>query len=205
MKKLIIFAIAALLVLVVGCSKGDQEKAQKEIPAPQGERPRVVLETDIGKIVLELFPDVAPNHVRNFLSLVNDGFYNGLIFHRVVKNFVIQSGSPDGTPGGHAGFTIPAELSKLRHLPGTLGMARGDDPNSASSQFYICLNQLPDLDGRYTIFGQTLEGMETVQKIGAVETDPQERPLQPVKIIRAWEEGRLPAETKSVTADTAGG
>lgn len=147
----------------------------------------------MGKIVLELFPDVAPNHVKNFLRLANSKAYNGITFHRVAKGFVIQGGSPDGSPTGTAGYTIPAEFSNLHHMPGTLAMARGADPNSASCQFYLCLAQLPDLDGKYTIFGQTVEGMDVVKKIGNVETEENsERPIEPVTMIRVYQEGKEP-------------
>jgi len=91
---------------------------------------------------------------------------------------VIQSGSPDGSPGGGPGYTIPAEFNKRMHVEGTVGMARGDDPNSAGSQFYICLDRVPQLDGKYTVFGQVVEGMEVVKKIGEVETDANNRPLE---------------------------
>jgi peptidyl-prolyl cis-trans isomerase B (cyclophilin B) len=188
MKKLIVLPVIA--VFIIGCSGGEKESHQKETSLEQN-RPRVVMETDFGTIVLELFPDVAPNHVKNFLNLVNDGFYDGLVFHRVDKGFVIQGGSPDGSLAGHAGFTIPAEFSNVQHLPGTLGMARGSDPNTGSCQFYICLAQLPDLDGKYTVFGQTVEGMNVVNKIGEVPTDKEtERPLEPVYMARVWEEGK---------------
>lgn len=188
MRKLLISLAAALLV--VGCSGGDSERKNEENQLAHN-RPRVVMETSLGNLVLELFPDVAPNHVKNFLDLVNNGFYNGLTFHRVAKNFVIQGGSPDGSPAGHAGYTIPAEFSNLPHMPGTLAMARGGDPNSASCQFYICLSQLPDLDGKFTIFGQTVEGMDVVEKIGEVETvEGKENPVEPVVMTRVYEEGR---------------
>jgi cyclophilin family peptidyl-prolyl cis-trans isomerase len=192
MKVLSLFLLA--LVFVIGCSEGEEAGNQKENMVEQN-RPRVIMETSMGKIVLELFPDAAPNHVKNFLDLVNKGFYNGLTFHRVARDFVIQGGSPDGSPAGHAGYTIPAEFSNLHHMPGTLAMARGADPNSASSQFYICLAQLPDLDGKYTIFGQTVEGMDVVRKIGNVETEESsDKPVKPVTIIRAWQEGKEPPE-----------
>jgi len=190
MKKLLILLTAA--VLLGACSEGNSEKNKEEKTLSQS-RPRVVIETSLGKIVVELFPDVAPNTVKNFLDLVNDGFYNGLTFHRVAKNFVIQGGSPGGSPAGNAGYTIPAEFSNLPHMPGTLAMARGADPNSASCQFYICLSELPDLDGKYTIFGQTVEGMDVVRKIGDVPTiEGTETPKDPVVMTRVYEEGKEP-------------
>jgi len=186
-----ITVIGAMVLLTLSCSGNEPKSERKSFSVEKG-KPQVVLETDAGKIVLELFPDVAPNHVRNFLDLVERGFYDGLTFHRVVKRLVIQAGSPDGSSAGNAGFSISAEFSKVPHLPGTVGMARGRDPNSASSQFYICLAQLPDLDGQFTVFGQTVEGMDVVQKIGDIETetDPQtgeaSRPIVPVRILKAY-------------------
>ena len=191
-----ILVVGAAMLLTLSCS-GIEPKSQRESFSVEKERPRVVLETEAGKIVLELFPDVAPNHVRNFLDLVGRGFYDSLTFHRVVKGLVIQAGSPDGSAAGNAGFSISAEFSKVPHLPGTVGMARGRDPNSASSQFYICLAQLPDLDGQFTVFGQTVEGMDIVQKIGNIETeeDPQtgetSKPVVPVRILKAYRIQRI--------------
>jgi cyclophilin family peptidyl-prolyl cis-trans isomerase len=192
--KVLIALSLAIVFVVIGCSGGEENSKQEENQVEQN-RPRVIMETSMGRIVLELFPDVAPNHVKNFLDLANKGFYNGLTFHRVAKGFVIQGGSPDGSPAGRAGYTIPAEFSNLQHMPGTLAMARGADPNSASCQFYICLAQLADLDGKYTIFGQTLEGMDVIRKIGQVETEENsDKPIEPVTMVRVWEEGKEPPE-----------
>jgi cyclophilin family peptidyl-prolyl cis-trans isomerase len=186
MKRLVIalFAIVAL----VACTQAQTGKGKET--KVEVKRPKVIMETDMGKIVLELFPDVAPNHVKNFLDLANKGFYDGLTFHRVISGFVIQGGDPNGDGTGGSGTTVKAEFSNLKHMPGTLAMARSSDPNSASSQFYICLAQLPSLDGKYTIFGQTVEGMDVVKKIGAVKTGQGDRPLTPVRMIRVYEEGK---------------
>lgn len=202
MKYLIIFALA--MMLVAGCSKDEGEK-EAEAEKVTSERPRVMMETDMGRVVLELFPDVAPNHVHNFIDLVRKGFYNGLTFHRVITGFVIQGGDPKGNGTGNAGYTIPAEFSNLKHMPGTLAMARGPDPNSASSQFYICLSQLPDLDGKYTIFGQVVDGMDAVYKIGEAETDDKDKPIEAVRTVRMWVEGEQPASVGEDSADTTGG
>ncbi len=192
MKRLLIvlFTIAAL----VGCSQAETPKGKEG--NVETKRPKVIMETDMGKIVLELFPDVAPNHVKNFLDLANKGFYDGLTFHRVIKGFVIQGGDPKGDGTGNSGMNVKAEFSNLKHVPGTLAMARGQDPNSATCQFYICLGQLPSLDGKYTIFGQTVEGMDIVNKIGAVKTGPGDKPVTPVRMTRVFEEGKeRPAKT----------
>ena len=157
---------------------------------------RVKMETTKGLIELDLYPEYAPRTVNNFVFLVQQGYYDGVSFHRVIDNFVIQGGSPDGSPAGNAGYTIPAEFSNVKHMPGTLAMARGGDPNSASCQFYICLTQLEDLDGKYTIFGQTVEGMDVVLKIGKAPTkEGTESPLEPITMIRLLEQGKEPAES----------
>lgn len=130
-----------------------------------------IIDTDRGQIVIELYPAVAPKTVANFEALVGKGFYNGLTFHRVVPDFVVQGGDPDGTGAGGPGYTVPAELSTTeKHLRGTVATARqGDDVNptkaSSGSQFYICLEPQPSLDGQYTIFGGVIKGMDVVDKI----------------------------------------
>lgn len=183
-----ILTVLLALAMLAGCAQG--QSGEKKESMVEKNRPRVIMETDMGKIVLELFPDVAPNHVKNFLDLANKGFYDGLTFHRVIKGFVIQGGDPNGDGSGNAGHTVAAEFSKVKHMPGTLAMARSQDPNSASCQFYICLAQLPSLDGKYTVFGQTVEGMDIVDKVGAVKTGPGDKPVTPVKMIRVYEEGK---------------
>ena len=135
-----------------------------------GKNPVVVLETSEGKIELELFPKVAPKHVENFLGLVRRGFYDSLMFHRVIDGFMIQTGDPNGDGSGGADTTVPAEFNDSLHHAGTLGMARSTDPNSASSQFYICLAPTPHLDHKYTVFGKTIAGFDVVQKIGKTPT-----------------------------------
>ena len=145
----------------------------------------------------ELYPEVAPNTVNNFLSLVGQGFYDGLIFHRVSKGFMIQGGCPDGTGMGGPGYTIKGEFSQngfqndLRHTPGVLSMARAMHPDSAGSQFFIMHETSPHLDGAYAAFGQIIEGMDVVNKIAEVRTDYSDRPMKEQKI-------------KSMTAETFG-
>ncbi len=132
--------------------------------------PVVVLETSEGNIEVELFPGVAPLHVENFLGLVRKGFYDSLLFHRVIDGFMIQTGDPQGDGFGGSGATVPAEFNDSLHHAGSLGMARSSDPNSASSQFYICLAPAPFLDHKYTVFGKTVAGFDVVQKIGKAPT-----------------------------------
>lgn len=127
--------------------------------------PVVQITTDKGDMVLELFPDVAPKHVESMLTLIKKDFYNGLNFHRVVPGFVIQGGCPQGTGTGGPGYKIDAEFNSRKHLKGTLAMARSSDPNSAGSQFYICLDSLPSLDNQYTVFGQLVKGHDVPEKI----------------------------------------
>ncbi|MBU1107187.1 MAG: peptidylprolyl isomerase [Candidatus Riflebacteria bacterium] len=127
--------------------------------------PVIKISTEKGDMLLELFPDVAPKHVEGMLTLTKKGFYNNLTFHRVVPGFVIQGGCPQGTGTGGPGYTLPAEFNARKHLKGTLAMARSSDPNSAGSQFYICLDAIPHLDNQYTVFGQIVQGQEVPEKI----------------------------------------
>ncbi len=127
---------------------------------------RVIIEMDRGKLTLELFPEVAPKTVAQFLNLVPKGFYNGLTFHRVAPRFLIEGGDPSGDGTGGSGRTIPAEFNEKKHVAGTVGMAHTrDNPDSADSQFYICLEPQPFLDGKYTVFGQVVEGLDVLPKI----------------------------------------
>ena len=150
-----------------------------------------------GKIVCELYPDIAPQSVRNFISLANAGFYNGLIFHRCIYGFMIQGGCPDGTGMGGPGYCIKGEFklngvkNNLSHKRGVLSMARAQSPNSAGSQFFIMHADGEFLDGQYAAFGKVLEGMDVVDQIAAVKTNAQDRPLDEQKIA-------------SITVDTQG-
>ncbi len=140
--------------------------APAKAPAPGKKTMSVVtLKTSKGTIKFALLPQYAPNTVENFVKLANKKFYDGLAFHRVVPGFVIQGGDPAGNGSGGPGYTIKAEFSARKHLPGTVAMARTPDPDSAGSQFYICFNALPSLDNQYTVFGQVYEGMEVVKQI----------------------------------------
>jgi cyclophilin family peptidyl-prolyl cis-trans isomerase len=145
----------------------------------------VEFETNQGPIRLELWPDVAPGHCKNLIGLAKIGFYDGIIVHRVIAGFVMQVGCPQGTGTGGPGYTIPQEFNDRLHEAGVLSMARTSDPNSAGSQVFICLDRVPHLDNQYTAFGKTAddESLKTVLKIGTVETDAGDRPLEEVKII----------------------
>jgi len=143
---------------------------------------QIVLDTSQGKITLDLLPDLAPGHCRNMLALAKIGYYDGLQFHRVIKGFMIQGGCPEGTGTGGPGYTIPAEFNATKHEAGVLSAARTSDPNSAGSQFFICLEKAPHLDRQYTAFGRTAdaESLAVVKKIGVVATGAQDRPKIPV-------------------------
>ena len=175
-------------VLLMSCSK-DQKVA--------------VISTKFGDMVVEFFPDVAPKHVENFQILAEEGYYNGTTFHRVIPGFMIQGGDPnskdldrmnDGT-GGRAGnffgigrendpesWTVPAEFNDTPHQRGTLSMARSQNIDSGSSQFFICHDNAPFLDGQYTVFGQLISGIEVVDEIVNSERDPRDNPLDRVEM-----------------------
>ncbi len=153
------------------------------------DNPIVTMEMEDGKIMkAELYPSVAPNTVTNFISLIRKGFYDGLIFHRVIKNFMIQGGCPDGNGMGGPGYSIKGEFSQngfqndLMHEPGVLSMARSMQPDSAGSQFFIMHKNSPHLDGSYAAFGKITEGMELVDSIACVETNYADHPLKEQKI-----------------------
>ncbi len=162
------------------------------------QNPVITFEMENGDIIkAELYPDIAPNTVNNFISLVNKGFYNGLIFHRVIESFMIQGGCPEGTGMGGPGYTIKGEFTQnrfkneLKHTPGVLSMARAMHPDSAGSQFFIMHETSPHLDGSYAAFGKVIEGMDVVNKIAETDTDWQDRPV-------------VPQRMKTVTAETFG-
>jgi peptidyl-prolyl cis-trans isomerase A (cyclophilin A) len=138
----------------------------------------------MGTFKIELFADKAPTTVQNFLDLVQRGFYKDMIFHRVVAGFVVQTGDPTGTGRGGSEKTIKLEIHPdLKHnSAGIVGMARAQDPDSATSQFYITLAPTPQLDGRYAVFGKVIEGLDVVMAIGQVEVGPDDRPIVPVEL-----------------------
>jgi peptidyl-prolyl cis-trans isomerase B (cyclophilin B) len=148
---------------------------------------QLVLDTTQGEITLNMLPEVAPGHVKNLLGLAKIGYYDGLTFHRIIKGFMIQGGCPTGNGTGGPGYTIDAEFNKTSHEPGVLSMARTNDPNSAGSQFFICLEKVPHLDGQYTAFGKTADdaSLAVVKAIGNVATGAQDKPQTPVKINKA--------------------
>ena len=149
------------------------------------QNPIITFEMENGDIMkAELYPQVAPNTVNNFISLVNKGFYDGLIFHRVINGFMIQGGDPEGTGMGGPGYGVKGEFAQngfandLKHSAGVLSMARSMMPNSAGSQFFIMHKDAPHLDGAYAAFGKIIEGMDVVNKIAEVATDYSDRPME---------------------------
>lgn len=160
--------------------------------------PIVTITMENGDVMkAELYPEIAPNTVKNFISLINKGYYDGLIFHRVINGFMIQGGCPDGTGMGGPGYSIKGEFSgngftnDLKHTEGVLSMARSMMPNSAGSQFFIMHKTSPHLDGQYAAFGKVTEGLDIVNKIATVATDYSDRPLEDQRIA-------------SMTVDTMG-
>lgn len=152
---------------------------------------------DNSTITLELYPDKAPNTVNNFVSLVNKGFYDGLIFHRIIPDFMIQGGDPNGNGTGGPGYSIKGEFSEngfendLKHERGVISMARSQLPDSAGSQFFIMVADAPHLDGEYAPFGKVIEGMDVVDKIVSSKRDKNDKPVEEIKM-------------KQITVDTKG-
>ncbi|MDD7643626.1 MAG: peptidylprolyl isomerase [bacterium] len=155
------------------------------------QNPIVTIEMENGDIMkAELYPEIAPNTVNNFISLIKKGYYDGVIFHRVIPGFMIQGGDPDGTGMGGPGYSIKGEFTQngfkndLKHTPGVLSMARTMIPDSAGSQFFIMHETSPHLDGAYAAFGKLIEGLEVVDKIARVRTDYSDRPMETQKMAK---------------------
>lgn len=213
MKKAILLILVGLLLFTgTACAKkeGEQQQSQQNEqnqeqqsitpfkPDPNKKYPIVTIEMENGKkMKLELYPETAPNTVNNFISLVKKGFYNGLTFHRVIPDFMIQGGDPNGNGSGGPGYAIKGEFvangvnNYLLHDRGVLSMARTDDPNSAGSQFFIMVAKTTSLDGQYAAFGKVIEGMDVADEIVNAERDANDKPLKPQVM-------------KEVTVDTRG-
>lgn len=153
--------------------------------------PIVTIQMESGDIIkVELYPEIAPNTVNNFISLVNKNFYDGLIFHRVIEGFMIQGGCPDGTGMGGPGYSIPGEFTwngfknDLKHTAGVISMARAQHPDSAGSQFFLMHKDSPHLDGQYAAFGKVTEGLDIINKIAAVPTDWSDRPMETQRMAK---------------------
>jgi len=166
--------------------KAEVDVAVKDVDFAKNEY-QVELDTTMGKILLDLLPDVAPGHCRNLIGLAKIGYYDGVVFHRVIDGFMIQGGCPQGTGTGGPGYTIKEEFNATKHEPGVLSMARTNDPNSAGSQFFLCVARVPHLDNQYTAFGKTANdaSLKVVLAIGNVPTSGGDRPKTDVTIKSA--------------------
>lgn len=195
-KGLLAAFLLMMTVFLAACGNSDnddtsskEEEATVDYASEVTENPivTITMEND-EKIILELEPKVAPNTVANFISLVEDGFYDGLIFHRVIPGFMVQGGDPDGTGMGGPDYSIKGEFSsngfenEMLHARGVLSMARTNVPDSAGSQFFIMVEESTQLDGDYAAFGKVIEGMEVVDAIVAAERDGSDKPLQEQKM-----------------------
>jgi len=220
-KKVMVLSTLVFVVFAGGCANNQTKKVEStpqaaksaepsevksDIKTEKGandKNPMVTIQMEDGSVIkIELYPEIAPNTVRNFVSLIQSGSYNGLIFHRVIPGFMIQGGDPDGTGMGGPGYSIAGEFSNngfdntLKHERGVISMARSGDPNSAGSQFFIMVNSASSLDGDYAAFGKVTVGMEIVDKIVSVETEKND----PTKKDRPIKDQKM----KKVTVDTFG-
>ncbi len=194
MKKLnlILFAITTMTICCFGntnvvktsikkVEKKVEKKANKKVEK-ENKSQIAVVETSMGTFKIKFLEDKAPATCENFITLTTNGFYNGLIFHRVIPNFMIQGGCPLGTGTGDAGYKIKAEFNDTKHVPGVVSMARSRNPDSAGSQFFVCTGTPSHLNGKYTAFGKVIEGYDVVDKIGKVKTAPGDKPIKDVVI-----------------------
>jgi len=189
MKKLLftLAAVAAFCGLVAQAE--DKPKTESKVSTPTSDEVAVITTTE-GTMVLEFWPDVAPNHVANFKKLATSGFYDGTAFHRVIKGFMIQGGDPltkdDSQQArwgtGGPGWKVNAEFNKKSHVRGVLSAARSQDPNSAGSQFFICHDRATFLDGQYTAYGKLIKGDEVLEKINTTATGPNDRPVKKITV-----------------------
>jgi peptidyl-prolyl cis-trans isomerase B (cyclophilin B) len=187
LKFIVVMAVACLLAQSVSAEMKSKKFTNEEIKKMS--ETTAVIETKFGNIELKFFPDVAPNHVNSFIGLAKKGFYDGTTFHRVIPGFMIQGGDPNSknadkaTHGtGGPGYTVKAEFSDKPHKRGTLSMARAADPNSAGSQFFICVADAPFLNKQYTVFGEVVSGMDVVDKIVSQPRDPRDNPTERVEM-----------------------
>lgn len=151
---------------------------------PMDKENTLYLDIPAGRVVIQLRPDLAPNHVARIKELVRQGFYDGIVFHRVMKGFMAQTGDPTGTGSGGSGKKLAAEFSSEPHVRGIVSMARANDPNSADSQFFICFDDARFLDGKYTVWGQVVSGMEYVDQIKMGDSNNNGAVTDPTKIVR---------------------
>lgn len=192
---LLSMSLVLMILFVSGCGK-DKETKQEDLVPEENPIVTITMEND-DEIVLELYPEIAPNTVKNFISLIEKNYYDGLIFHRVIPGFMVQGGDPDGNGMGGPGYGIKGEFDSngfdndLKHERGVLSMARSQSPDSAGSQFFIMVEESPSLDGEYAGFGKVTEGIEAVDTIVSVDRDGKDKPKQDQQI-------------KTITVDTKG-
>ena len=199
MKKLIIAVLCLMLAILPGCAKElAVDNNTPETVETESTNPVATIEIEnFGKIVVELYPDVAPNTVANFVELANGGFYNGLTFHRIIEGFMIQGGDPQGTGMGGPNYSIKGEFAQngvkndLKHTRGVISMACSMMPDSAGSQFFIMHKDAPHLDGQYAAFGKTIEGLDVLDAVATTPTYASDKPKKDVVI-------------KTITVDTKG-
>ena len=183
MKRLLCIALCLILLGTMGCTSGEKNKTEEETMHSEYPIATITMK-DGGVIKMELYPKIAPESVKNFISLANSKFYDGLIFHRVISGFMIQGGCPKGNGTGGPGYNIKGEFSangvdnSLSHERGVISMARAMAYDSAGSQFFICHADSQFLDGQYAAFGKVIEGMDVVDAIASVKTNSQDKPLQ---------------------------
>lgn len=194
-KKMLFLSLAltsiAILTFFLTTEKSMSEKTKAHTARPEYEITVKQKGAELGKIIIQLYPDVAPKHVHNFDSLVSIHFFDGTAFHRVIPGFMIQGGDPNSKtePREKWGFgqpgqtTVPAEFSKLSHKRGIVSAARAQDPNSATSQFFICVADAPFLDGKYSIFGEVVSGMEIADKVVNSPRDSRDNPLDKIEMF----------------------
>jgi len=193
MKRILLIPIFFLFSLSLFASESFSQEVRHRKFSPEEVKKmseqRAIIHTNLGDITLRFFPEVAPNHVNNFIELAKKGFYNGTTFHRVIPTFVIQGGDPNSkNPDrskhgmGGPGYQLKAEFNKKPHRRGTLSMARSGHPDSAGSQFFICVADVPSLDGQYTVFGEVTKGMEVVDKIVSQPRDGNDNPKDRIEM-----------------------
>ncbi len=193
MRKILFAPIGFLFFLSLFASESfSQEVRSRKFSSEEVKKmseQRAIIHTTLGDITLKFFPEVAPNHVNNFIELAKKGFYNGTTFHRVIPGFVIQGGDPNSKDPdrskhgmGGPGYQLKAEFNKKPHRRGTLSMARSGHPDSAGSQFFICVADVPSLDGQYTVFGEVTKGMEVADKIVSVPRDRNDNPKDRIEM-----------------------
>jgi peptidyl-prolyl cis-trans isomerase B (cyclophilin B) len=193
MKRIVLILASSLFFLSLLASLAYSQEVRSKTFSPEEVKKmseqKAILHTRLGDITIKFFPEIAPNHVKSFIELTEKGFYDGTTFHRVIPGFVIQGGDPNSknpdrsTHGtGGPGYNLKAEFSAKPHKRGILSMARSAQPDSAGSQFFICVGDVPSLDKKYTVFGEVVKGMDVVDKIVSQPRDPRDNPLDKVEM-----------------------